>query len=188
MDYSSFSHGQIHSKLWLCQELEKHIDKPLNVVIIGCWYNVLGFMMLTRNSSLYNFIEGIDLDQDSIDISNRICDAWMINKDQKIKNSCYNVSSVDFTNYDLVICTSMEDIEFGGWFDRIPKNKLVAIQTNNLTQDMVNNYPNWIIKNPNPNMETFKKKYSISDILFEGCKEFDYGDLKYSRYMLIGKK
>jgi len=188
MDYSAFSHGQIHSKLWLCEEIEKFINKPVNAIILGCWYNILGFMMITRNKNLYNYIHGVDYNQDVINVANKICDAWMINDDQKIKNQCYHVSNIEFYNYDVIINTSVEDIISMQWYENIWANKIVCLQSNNLTQEKVSKYPGWNILNPNPNMETFKNKYPMSEILFEGEKEFDYGDLKYSRYMLIGKK
>ncbi len=188
MDFSAFSHGQIHSKLWLCEEIEKHITKPCNVAILGCWYNILGFMMVTRNKDLYNYIDGIDLNQDAITIANKICDAWMINDDQKIKNQCYHVSNIEFYNYDFIINTSCEDMTSNKWYENIWDNKIVCLQTNNLTQEQVSKYQGWNIVNPNPTIEVFKNKYPMKEILFEGKKDFDYGDLKYSRYMLIGKK
>ena len=52
---------------------------------------------------------------------------------------------------------------------------------------MVTDDPGWDITNPNPTMDDFKKKYPLSQILFEGEKVFDYGHLRYSRYMLIGR-
>jgi len=188
MDYSAFSHGQIHSKLWLCENLEPKILRKSNVAIVGSWYNILGFLMVVRKPELYNNITGIEISQSSIDISNKICDAWMINDDQKITNKCISASNVNYYNYDIVVNTSVEDIDDNTWYNRIPNNKLVCLQSNNLTQEKVSRYPGWNILNPNPDMETFKNKYPMSEILFEGEKEFDYGDLKYSRYMLIGKK
>jgi hypothetical protein len=188
MDFSAFSHGQIHSKLWLCEEIEKFITKPVNVAILGCWYNILGFMMVTRNKNLYSYIHGVDFNQDAISVANKICDAWMINDDQKIKNQCYHVSNIEFYNYDIIINTSVEDIISMQWYENIWSNKIVCLQSNNLTPDKVSKYSGWNIVNPNPDIETFKNKYPMSEILFEGEKEFDYGDLKYSRYMIIGKK
>lgn len=188
MDFSAFSHGQIQSKLWLCQELEQLITHPVNVAILGSWCNILGFMLLVRNQNLYNQVHGIDSSIDSVNLANKICDAWMINNDQKVKNFCRDVNNLNFDDYDVIICTSIEDIQNSGWYDRIPNNKLVCIQTLDLTQQQVDKYKNWKIVNPNPSIEIFKKKYPISNILYEGSKFFDYIDLKYNRFMLIGYK
>jgi hypothetical protein len=188
MDFSAFSHGQIHSKLWLCQELEKCIKKPARVIIIGSWYNILGFLLLSRNSSFYDMIVGVDYNLENTEIANKICNFYMINNDQKIKNICMDANKIDFTDYDIVISTSTEDIETTNWFDKIKKETLLCLQSTNMTTETASKYPNWEIKNPNENMYTFKKKYHMSNILFEGIKEFDYGDLTYKRYMLIGTK
>lgn len=160
----------------------------MRAAILGSWYNILGFMLVSRNPDYFEHIHGYDLDEKAIDIANKICNGWMINQDKKIVNTCLDIDEADLTNYELIICTSTEDIESTEWFNNIPTGCLVALQTNNLTQEHVKNYNDWYIKNPNSDMETFKKKYQLSNILFEGELEFDYGDLHYSRYMLIGKK
>jgi hypothetical protein len=188
MDYSAFSHGQIHSKLWLCEQLESKITRKSDVAIVGSWYNILGLLMVVREPELYNSITGIEISQNSIDIANKICDAWMINDDQKISNKCISANNVEYYNYDIIINTSVEDILDTVWYDRIPNNKLIVLQSNNLTPNKVSKYPGWNIVNSNPDIETFKNKYPMNEILFQGEKKFDYGDLKYSRYMIIGKK
>lgn len=188
MDFSAFSHGQIHSKLWLCNELERFIQIPVNTVIVGCWYNVLGFLMVSRKQHLYSSITGVDCNSDAITIANKICDFQMINENQKIKNIVDDVDNIDFTNYDLVICTSVEDIASTTWYDKIPENKLVCVQSINLSPESVEKYPNWHILNPNKNFLEFTNKYPVTQTLFNGIKEFDYGDLKYNRYMVIGYK
>ncbi len=52
MDPLSFSHGQTQSKLWLCETMEPHLPQNAVVAILGCWYNMLGFMLITRNKQL----------------------------------------------------------------------------------------------------------------------------------------
>lgn len=184
MDFSAFSHGQIQSKLWLCEKIEPYIPEHANVAILGSWCNILGFMMLTRSRSKYNLIVGVDKDKDSIEISNRIINGWAIGDEIVAKNECYDVNHFDTNSYDVVINTSVEHMESTRWFENIKCDTTVCLQTSN----MVTDDPNWNIVNPNPDIETFKLKYPMSQILFTGEKVFDYGHLKYSRYMLIGKK
>ena len=69
MNYDAFSHGQTLSKIWLCEQLESHIPKNTRAAILGSWYNVLAFMMLTRKSELYQYILGIDIDPLATDIA-----------------------------------------------------------------------------------------------------------------------
>ena len=184
MDFSAFSHGQIQSKLWLCEEIEPYLPEHASVAILGSWCNVLGFMMLTRNRSKYNLIIGVDQDKDSIEISNRIINGWAIGDEVIAKNECCDVNQFNTNSFDVVINTSVEHINSTKWFENIKDNTTVCLQTSN----MVTDDPNWNIVSANPNMETFKSKYPISQILFAGEKVFDYGHLKYSRYMLIGRK
>jgi len=191
MDFSAFSHGQIHSKLWLCENLEPHLPKSSNIIILASWYNVLGMMLAMRKPTHYKKIIGIEQNETSIATANKICDAWMINNDQLIKHdkgSIQDLTYWDFDQYDAIINTSVEDISSNRWYHQVPRGKLLALQSNNLTLEKVSKYKDWIILDPNPDMETFKEKYHMDEIIFEGELEFDYGDLKYSRYMLIGRK
>lgn len=191
MDFSAFSHGQIQSKLWLCQQFEPNISKNSNIIILASWYNVLGMMLALRRPNYYKKIIGVEKNEESIEIANKICDAWMINDDQLIKHdkgSIQDLTYWDFDQYDAIINTSVEDISSNRWYHQVPKGKLLALQSNNLTPEKVSKYKDWVILDPNPDMETFKEKYHMDEIIFEGKIDFDYGDLKYSRYMLIGKK
>jgi len=187
MDFSAFSHGQIQSKLWLCETLEPFITYTNKVIILGSWYNLLGFLLLVRNNDFYDKIVGVDIDQQSVDIANKICDAFII-QNHKIANQKCSAYDVDFDEFDTVICCSTEDIENNSWYNKVPSNKLVCLQTLNIDQEIASRYDNWNILNPNYDLQTFKNKYPMNEILFQGEKEFDYGDLKYSRYMIIGKK
>lgn len=191
MDFCAFSHGQIQSKLWLCEILEPYLPKQAKILILASWYNTLGMMMVIRQPKNYQLIVGIEKDFESIKIANNLCDAWMINNDHIIKNENLLIEDYtywDFNQFDAIINTSVEDISSNSWYIQIPKGKLLALQSNNLTPELVRHYNNWLIKDPNPDITTFKNKYPMENVLFEGEKQFDYGDLKYSRYMLIGKK
>lgn len=184
MDYSAFSHGQIQSKLWLCETLEPYLPEQAKVVILGSWYNILGFMMLTRNRAKYNLIMGIDQNKECVQVANHVINGWTIGDDYAARNQCSDVNKFNTNSFDVVINTSVEHIENTKWFENIKWNTTVCLQTSN----MVTDDPNWNIVNPNPDIETFKLKYPMSQILFAGEKVFDYGHLKYSRYMIIGKK
>ena len=76
MDFDSFSHGQIVSKLWLCEQLEQYIDKNRDITILGSWHNVLGFMLSVRKPGYYKNILGVDSDINVIEIADKITNAW----------------------------------------------------------------------------------------------------------------
>lgn len=186
MDFSVFSHGQIHSKLWLCEQLEPYLPNDARVIILGSWYNTLGFLLLVRNSHKLELLTGIDFENENIKMSNKLLDAWLIGNDVKVKNiwkSANRLTEQDTEIYHIVINTSCEHME-DEWFNQVNLDQLICLQTSNVVHDHVT----WDIINPNPDMETFKSKYPLSQILYEGEKVFDYGELKYSRYMLIGRK
>lgn len=185
MDFLAFSHGQTQSKLWLCEHLEPHLPPAAQVAIIGSWYSILSFMMLTRNERKYSMITNIDQDDSCTDISNKLIDGWAVGNDYRVRNICKNIekiSPIDFAAYNVVINTSCEHMN-PKWYTKVTEDQLICLQTSNRVTDD----PVWNITNPIPTMEDFKKKYPMSQILFEGEKIFDYGHLVYSRYMLIGR-
>ena len=186
MDFNAFSHGQIESKLWLCEKLEKHIVNQSNLCVLGCWYNVTGFLLLTRNKNLYKSITGIDFDVENFNTANKINNAFVY--ENKLQNICLDVNNADLDDYDCIISTSTEDIQDTNWFNNIKTGTLVCLQSLNLTPDDIVGYDNWEILNPNETFDDFRNKYSLNKILFEGTKDFDYGNLKYQRFMLIGIK
>jgi hypothetical protein len=186
MDFSAFSHGQIQSKLWLCEKLEPYIPEQAKVVIIGSWYNVLGFMLLLRNPTKYNCIHGLDTNEDAVKIANKLCDAWIIEPNYKIENWYVDAENYNLNYYDVIISTSCEDIENTLWFQNIAKDKLVCLQSTNLDNSHTSKYNNWDIKNPNLNIEIFQKKFPVNQTKFLDSKLFDYGELRYNRFMLIG--
>lgn len=186
MDFNAFSHGQVKSKIWLCEELEKYLQDNTRIVVLGCWYNTTAFMLFTRNKYDYNKIDGIDFNPENVSIADKINDAWKI--ENKLDSYFADANNTFYQNYDVVICSSVEDIKENQWYHRIPNGHLVCLQSLNLTNKQIKKYSNWNILNPVKNLTEFKTKYPLQKILYEGSKKFDYDDLKYTRHMLIGIK
>ena len=46
MDFDSFSHGQIRSKLWLANRIDPYMGKK--AVILGSWHNITAFILKIR--------------------------------------------------------------------------------------------------------------------------------------------
>jgi 2-polyprenyl-3-methyl-5-hydroxy-6-metoxy-1,4-benzoquinol methylase len=184
MDYTAFSHGQILSKIWLCEELEPILHKNAKIAILGSWYNILGFMLLVRKPNYYTEILGIDIDSDAIKVADKICNAWAIGENPMIKNVNLNANTVDIKKYDVVINCSAEHMESDLWFNDLSPNTIVCLQSTNLD---IKEDP-WKIINPNKTMKEFAAKYPLLHTLFKDQKEFDYGTWGYSRFMIIGTK
>ena len=185
MDYTSFSHGQIQSKIWLCKELEKFVHANIKIAILGSWYNVLSFMLLTRNGDRYQHILGVDIDTNTKEIADKITEAWRIGKDYKVENIIADANTVDLAGYDLVINCSPEHMEGISWFENLEYGTMVCIQSSNV-QTMDDEV--WKCVNPNESLEDLAIKYPLSKYLFSGTKEIRYDDSGYDRFMIIGIK
>lgn len=187
--YQGFYHGPIVSKIWLCETLETilndlRIEKP-TVKILGCWQNVLAFMMQVRKPNYYNQIDGYDLDKLSIEASNRICDAWNY-EPSKVFNHNIDFCSLDF-KYDpntIFVNCSVDQFKDTTWFDRIPNKSLLVMQSTDITD--IN--PPWEITQSYESTEKLLDQYKLNKILFTGKKPIVYTNLKYNRLMVIGIK
>lgn len=183
-NYDAFSHGQIKSKLWLCSELEKYIPENSHLAILGCWYNILGFMLLTRNNKTYSSIVGIDKDSNVVEVANKILNYWVIENARLFRNINEDVNVSNLENYNVVINCSSEHMENANWFNNIKSGSLCCIQTTNVTDP---NYP-WLIKNPSTDLNDFVSKYPVKKKLFLDILPIRYDGWGYDRYMLIGIK
>ena len=103
----AFSSGQIGSKLWLCEELEKLFDTIDSIWIYGGWYAVTAFLLNSRNNIKIEYIRSYDV---------------------------YKLE-VDRSGPDLIINTSTEHFESMDWWNNIPKGTTVALQGNNMVHD-----------------------------------------------------
>lgn len=184
MDFSAFSHGQLQSKLWLCQSLEQYIPKDSRIAILGSWYNILGLLLLLRNPDKYNFILGIDKDQTVIDIANKINEGWMIQPNVKINNICADANSYNLQGYNVIINCSVEHMESDKWFHNLISGTLVCIQSSDVTQST----SSFDIKSPNQNIDSLITKYPLRTFYHKKTKHFQYNEWGYDRLMTIGIK
>jgi len=185
IDWSAFSHGQIQSKIWLCEKLEPHIGKHSYVAILGCWYNILGFMLQVRQPhNYYNEICGMDIDSEALRIANNINQAFLIGEHPTVRHIKCDVNTTNLKGYDVIINCSAEHMTDDRWFDNIPEGRLVCIQNTNLD---IKEEP-WLISNPTQSLEKFVAKYTLKSMIYNGQIDFNYNTFGYSRYMIIGYK
>jgi hypothetical protein len=182
MNFDSFSHGQVLSKLWLCEQLEPHLPTNARILILGSWHNVLSFMMLTRKPNSYQEILGIDIDSSASEVADKINDCWVYTN--KVKNITQDANSVDYTGFDCVVNCSGEHFEDSSWFNNIPKGTMVCVQSTNIKDPG----DPWFIKQPTPTFKDFLELYKVDDKLYADNKKIWYGTWGYNRYMLIGRK
>ena len=183
MDPLSFSHGQTQSKLWLCETMEPHLPQNAVVAILGCWYNMLGFMLITRNQHFYQHVLGVDIASEAITEADKLCEGYMLGSDSVIRNVCADANTYSLQGHNVIINCSTEHMT-DEWFDNIDPNALVCIQTT----DVDNQENPWFITNPTKTLDEFTSKYPLKDVLYSGSKFFEYPDVSYYRHMVIGRK
>lgn len=179
IDITSFSHGQITSKIWLCDKIETYLTPNTKVLILGAWYNVLGFMLLTRYKQITK-LTGIDIDPEVKPIADKICNAWL----SIVNNITMDSAKVNMEDYDIIINCSPEHMITNDWFNNIPDNKLVIIQSSDMT---IQEEP-WLICNPNTSLGEFLDKYKLQTVLFKDTIKLPYSTSFYQRFMIIGNK
>ena len=177
----AFSSGQIGSKIWLCEELEKiyeHIDL---LAIYGGWYGILPFMLKVRNNIKIDKIVSLDSDPDCQPVADAINENWVWQDWQfKAFTEDCNKSFTSLRNPDFIINTSTEHFETMDWWDRIPQGTAVALQGNNMIHEDHHVYSSCL--------EDFMKTYPLKSVLYSGEKEFVYPDWCFTRFMIIGEK
>lgn len=185
MNFDSFSHGQVTSKQWLCDTIEPYLQPNDNILILGGWHNVLGFMLATRNSNKNLKITNVDKDHEAILVANKLCDAWKPDLNSKdstiITNLIANADTFDLSKYQVIINCSVEHMG-NQWFSNVKKDQLVCIQSS----DVCDKELPWLCTNPNPSMETLMKKYPMN-LLYSNSKRIQYSEWGYTRFMLIGE-
>jgi len=172
----SFWKGQIHSKVWLIENLKtvQSLD-DLTITIYGGWNGVLASLLFNSGDSVRN-ITSVDIDP--------VCEtiASTVNKRQEMQGR-FRAVTADMCNYtqdsDVVINTSCEHItqeQYEQWLSNVPKNSIVVLQSNNYFE--LDEHIRC-----STDLDDFTKMSHI--------KPFWRGKLdtpKYQRYMIIGKK
>ena len=181
VDKDAFSSGQIGSKIWLCEELEKLFDSADNIWIYGGWCGIAAFLLNSRGNMRIGQIRSYDIDPNCEAVADMINENWVY-QDWKFKASTQdcNVLDLDWSGPDLVINTSTEHFESLDWWHNIPKGTVVALQGNNMMHD--DHYVH------SSCLKEFTARFPVTEQLYAGEKQFVYPDWQFTRYMLIGVK
>lgn len=181
VEADAFSSGQITSKLWLCEELEKIYDRIDNLWIYAGWYGMTSFLLKARNNIHIGKIRSWDIDPSCEKIADKINENWVW---QEWAFKAYTGDCNDMQPAigmpDLIINTSTEHFDSMEWWHRIPIGMPVVLQGNNMPHE---DHLVWT-----ETLEDFKQAYPLSTTHFAGQKDFKYETWGFSRFMLIGKK
>ena len=183
----AFSNGQIDSKLWLCEEIEKLNWKSDLTRIFGGWYGLTAFLLLSRGKFQVRKIYSYDIDPSCEAIADIINENWVIKEWQfkAFTEDCNNPRLSQTTEYDsgildLIINTSTEHFESMDWFNNIPKGTRIILQGNNMPHEDHHVY--------SKTLQDFVNKYTLTSIVFEGSLKFNYPEWSFDRFMVIGIK
>jgi len=187
--HESFYHGLIKSKLWLCEELETAIYRECltksSLHILGCWDNLLAFMLLIRKPTFYNTVHGYDINPEAISNANKVCDMWKY-ESPKVYNHVQDVNDYDYSLHanGIFINCSIDQMDNNNWYNSVPRGSLVCIQTTNMKDP---DFP-WFIKQTTNSLDELVDKFKLSNLLYSGVKNIPYATNGYKRYMIIGCK
>ena len=174
----SFSHGQITSKIWLCEELENLQWSSDTTHIYGGWYAMTAFLLLSRGKFQVNYIESFDIDPECESVAKMINDNWVIQK--KFNAHTVDCSQIVEGNRDLIINTATEHFPSLNWFNNVPTGTRLVLQGNNMLHD--DHFVH------SESLSSFIKTYPLSKIDYLGTKDFDYVEWGFTRYVIIGTK
>lgn len=179
VDKDAFSSGQISSKIWLCEELEKLYDQIDNIWIYGGWYGITALLLRSRGNINIKSIRSFDLDPSCESVADAINENWKW-KNWEFKSVTADCNTLKPIGVDLIINTSTEHFDNLNWWNNIPKGKTVALQGNNMKhEDHIIHFLN---------LKHFLKTFPMNEIFYQGQLDFKYPTWKFSRYMVIGKK
>lgn len=182
----AFSSGQLGSKLWLCQELEKLVvDRPQVIWILGGWHGISAFLLFSRQNLPIKHVRSFDLDAFASNGADAVMEYWVW-QSWKFKSFALDCNDLDYTDGsygekpDIVINTSVEHFSSRKWYDAIPSGTTVALQGNNMPhEDHVHMYPK---------LRDFTKSFPMKTCHYSGELEFVYPTWSFNRYMVIGSK
>ena len=169
-----FSYGQIHSKAWLVEELSKFNFNITSFCICGAWFATLAFYI--KNSFPAASVNCIDNDDR--------CEVFIKNLTKmSLDHTWLHAKTKDMNDLNFeescIINTSCEHIQnLNLWLKKIPKNKLVVLQSTNYkaAADHISTVET---------IEDFQSQIGagLKNILYAGVKDLNV----YKRFMVIGE-
>lgn len=174
----SFWKGQVHSKIWLIDNLMTWVPSyPKKIVIHGGWNGLLASLLFQSGISV-DTIVSIDIDPECEEIANTMNKIEQMSG--KFKAITCNMVEYDYEFFpDIVINTSCEHITqetYKQWLKKIPSGSLVVLQSNDYfeLEEHIR---------CSEDLKDFKDQSNLK-ILSEAQLELP----KYNRFMLIGSK
>lgn len=172
----AFASGQIGSKIWLCEELERTGWASDLTWIYGGWYATTAFLLRARGRYQVGMIESFDLDPACAQAARLLNENWVWRGEfQAHTQDCDEITEVWA---DTIINTATEHFHSDLWWQRIPKGTRVVLQSNDMPhRDHVEHIRS---------VDEMLARYPLKEVCFAGSLDFDYPDWGFTRYMTIG--
>ena len=186
----AFSHGQILSKLWLCNELERLLTTESQTIwVYGGWYCLTNFLLRSRQLVSVKNLCSFDIDPDATTNARIINNTWEC--EGTFRAFTYDCNTVDPSTPwlyeseppDIIINTATEHFDKKEWFNAIPSGTRVILQSNDLAHD---DHVGTVALSES--VDALIAMYPLRTIEFSGNKPFRYPQMSYDRYMVIGRK
>lgn len=178
LETDAFSAGQVESKIWAAEELERiaaHIH-ILRISILGGWYGLFHFILKARGKQTVEWCKSYDLDPSACSGANIVNNTWEM-KEWAFKSYPADANKLEYNDgTNCIVNTSTEHFASKDWYKNIPEGLLCVFQGNDL--DIEDH-----VQRPR-DLEHFKEMYPLQVLLYAGEKKFD----NYTRYMIIGHK
>jgi hypothetical protein len=173
----SFTRDLIASKVWLLDQLARIAPQVGTIYVLGSWYGNLGVLLALDPVIKYKQLINVETNLSMLDTSQSILDHVGA---KNVKYMLKDANDLDYQQLGddgVVVNTSLTDMEGQTWFNNIPSDTLVAMQSRDhdpgneahSTQDIIDRFP-------------------LSEIVYDGELQLADPETEYTRYMVIGIK
>jgi hypothetical protein len=187
VESDAWADGQIGSKLWLCEALERCAPRPdPSIALMGGWYAMTGFLLFARGKLRPRTVRSFDVDPSCEDVARRVNDHWKYAGrfqayTADVNDPAFNVCDLCWGEPpDVVVNTACEHMK-ATWFEHVPKGTLMVLQGCDMEHEQHSHRI--------ASVDDLASLYPLSEPLWEGVLDFDYpGAFSFRRSMRIGVK
>lgn len=166
----ALSSGQLLSKKWLIDTLNRVYPLPMRVVVVGGWIGLIA-SALNEMHDRYT-ADSLDIDPNAAKIADQVLAGSLG------KSILADMYDFDYKRYGCVINTSMEHIpDTRQWIDLIDAGTLIVAQSNNARH--ISDHVNCV-----DSATELAESLNLSDVHYCGELKFPM----YTRYMVIGTR
>lgn len=128
-----FAHGQVLSKIHLCEKLE-NLERPFrNIYVLAGWAGLLPLMIRSRAKLKFEKIILVDRDPQVCEMARVVNNALECEK--RFEARCLDIQNLktsEMTAEDLIINTSLEHFKDATWWNQLPEGVTCALQASDL--------------------------------------------------------